>query len=131
MHWLPEDTTGWTEAQLTAGLLKTTDALLTAGVDVLAHPMRFLHRKGQPAPADACRAVATMLAETGTVCELNYHKNAPLRPLIEACLALDVPFTFGSDAHAMWEVGNFGAGVAMLREVAGTDDIAPLLWRPW
>jgi histidinol phosphatase-like PHP family hydrolase/predicted phosphodiesterase len=131
VHWLPADTTGWTESQLQSGFLKTTDALVGAGIDVLAHPMRFLRRSKLDTPAGACHQVAQMLADTDTVCEINFHKNDPQRALIEKCLELGVKFTFGSDTHATWELGNFGANIALLAEVAGTDDIAPLLWSPW
>ncbi len=129
VHWLPEDDTGWTSAQRVAGFLRATERLLACDVDALAHPMRYLY-KTQSITHEACQAVATMLAETNTVCEINFHTHSPWPEFLEACLERNVKFTLGSDAHAMWELGNFGAYIAILKDAAGTDDLTEHLWQP-
>jgi histidinol phosphatase-like PHP family hydrolase/Icc-related predicted phosphoesterase len=129
VHWLPEDDTGWTAAEKVAGFLRATERLLACDVDALAHPMRYLYKAGSVTD-EACRIVADMLAETDTVCEINFHTNGPSRMFLDACLERGVRFTFGSDAHAMWELGNFGAYLELLAEAAGTNDLTALLWRP-
>jgi histidinol phosphatase-like PHP family hydrolase len=61
---------------------------------------------------------------------MNFHKNAPVAPLLAACVERGVKITFGSDTHILWEVGNFGAYFDLLREVTGSDEVLPFLYRP-
>ena len=48
------------------------------------------------------------------------------------CIARGVKIALGSDAHALREVGDLHAHLALLREAAGSDDVEHLLWSaPW
>ena len=44
VHFLPADADGLAPAELAGPFMRTTEKLLSAGVDVLAHPLRFLER---------------------------------------------------------------------------------------
>ena len=47
--------------------IRTTEALIGAGIDVLAHPLRYLSWRGLPRPTQHYDGVARMLAETGVI----------------------------------------------------------------
>jgi len=129
IHWLPEDTDGMTDAQLTAAFLRTTERLLAASVDILVHPMRFIGKQ-RPIAAEINAAVADMLAATNTVAEINYHLNTPELPFVAACIERGVKLTLGSDTHKLSEFGDFAAGLALLRQAAACDHVKHLLYRP-
>lgn len=130
IHWLNVDPDGLTEAQINAAFLRTAEQLLAADVDVMAHPVRYFFRSASALAPETGDTLARMLAETDTVAEVNFHKNAPPKPFFAACLDRGVKITFGSDAHSLWGMGLFSCYTDFLRRVAGVEDISDLLWRP-
>jgi len=129
IHWLPEDTAGLTDAQITQAFLRTTERLLAADVDILVHPMRLLDSL-RPVPQEISVAVAEMLAATNTVAEINFHLNSPELSFVVACIERGVKLTFGSDAHSLCELGQFAPNLALLRKAAACQDVQHLLYKP-
>jgi histidinol phosphatase-like PHP family hydrolase len=130
VHFLPEDFRTLSAADLASGFMRSTLGLLEAGVDILAHPWRLFRWAERTTPADLFPTVAQALADTRTAAEINFHGNEPVPAFLAACLERGVKIAFGSDAHAMHEVGAFGPHLALLRRLAGTDDVADLLLYP-
>jgi len=130
IHWLTVDESAMTDAQFATAFLRQTEQLLAADVDVMAHPVRLFWRRKRELPDCVCRDLAAMLAATGTVAEINFHKNQPPEVFLRACLDAGVRFTFGSDSHAVYQVGNLGMNLAMLQRLSGRQDVSSLIWRP-
>lgn len=127
VHFLPEDVDSLGDAGLAMAFMRTSEGLLEAGVDVLAHPWRFFGRTRQKAPTELYVPLADALAATGTAAEINFHGNAPDPAFFTICAERGVKIALGSDAHRLDEVGNFPAYVDMLRRIAGDGDISDLL----
>lgn len=94
--------------------------MLGHGIDVLAHPFRVFRRSGWPAPAELFAPTARLLKKHRVAAEINFHSNQPPLDFIRECLALDLKFSFGSDAHNLAEIGDFACHCALIRE-AGFD----------
>ena len=95
-------------------LLARTEALLRAGVPVIAHPFRLFHRKGVAPPADLFAAVARLLRQYGAAAELNFHTQTPDPEFVRPCLELGVKFSLASDSHNLYEVGELAPHLALL-----------------
>ena len=126
VHWLVEDIDGMTPAQETAAFMRTVRLLLEAGVDVLAHPLRYLNKFGRR-PKEVYADVADMLAGTGTAVEINYHHNGPDPEFLAICIDRGVKISLGSDGHNPCESAAFNPHLDLLRRIAGTRDPAELL----
>ncbi|MFP4105148.1 MAG: metallophosphoesterase [Phycisphaerae bacterium] len=109
---------------------RINEGLVGAGIDILAHPFRRYPASRMDVPEEMPAFLAELLAEYGVAAEINFHNHPPYRPFFEECLKREVKFSFATDAHYCWEAGGLAAGVAFLQELAGTADIADLLWRP-
>jgi putative hydrolase len=130
VHFLPEDFTTLSAARLARLFMRTTEGLLAAGVDILAHPWRIFRWARQPLPADLFGDVAQTLAQTRTAVEINLHGNTPDLEFLAACLARGVKVALGSDAHWLSEVGALHPHLDLLRRAAGKNDVAPFLMYP-
>jgi len=132
VHWLLEDTTGMTQARYARLFMDTTEKLLTAGVDVLAHPWRLFRQTFDRAGSELYVELAEMLAATDTAAEVNFHLNTDRPPpdpaFFAECVARGVKLALASDAHFLWEVAAFGPHRHLLTQVAGTNDISDLLF---
>jgi len=127
VHWMPEDIDHLSDAAATTAFLNVNEALLAGGVDVLAHPWRFLRAAGRCVPAQALAPMAEMLAATDTAAEINFHINRPDVTFFRECLDRGVKIALGSDAHQPWEAGLLAANVALLVEAAGSEDVGQYL----
>lgn len=130
VHFLPEDFETLPAGLLISRFMWATEGLLAAGVDVLAHPWRLFRWARQAPPAELFGVVAQALAQTHTAVEINFHGNGPDADFLAECLSRGVKVAFGSDAHWVFEVGALHPHLALLRQVAGTDDVAGLLRYP-
>ncbi len=128
VHWLMEDDAGMTSDETARLWLRTTEGLLEQGVDVLAHPLRYLSWSKQPRPTHLYGTVAQRLADTHTAAEVNFHANTPDPTFVAECLERGVKISLGSDAHRPWECAYFHPHLDLLRTVAGTDDIEEFLY---
>ncbi|MDD5727119.1 MAG: metallophosphoesterase [Victivallales bacterium] len=106
-----------------------TEAALASGVDVLVHPFRIFRRSGLETPRHLFAPVAGLLKRYGTAVEINYHSNDPDPEFFRMCIENGVKISLGSDAHNLYEVGEFYASLRFLREIAPDFDLADLLIR--
>ncbi len=99
------------------------ERLVTQNIDVLAHPYRIFRSAGYAAPERLFHPTAVLLRDHNVAVEINYHSNQPPPEFVRICLDMGLKFTFGSDAHSLYEVGEFaehlklfeslGAGAAL------------------
>jgi len=130
VHFLHPDVKTLSDAEVTKTFLDVTEKLVTAGVDILAHPLRAIRWAKRPVPREIYPRLVALLAATGTAAEINHHHNTPDAEFFRQCIEGGVKIAFGSDTHGLFEAGNLGANLDMVRAVAGKDDVAQLLWRP-
>ncbi len=102
---------------------------LPCGLDILAHPFRVFRRLKQPCPPRLFPPVCRLLKQHGVAAELNFHTNQPPPAFVQQCIEQGVPLAFGSDAHNLYEVGEFAPHLALLRGLGCDGDIRPLLFR--
>ena len=129
IHWLPEGLEATGGKTFAKAFARTTERLLAAGVDILAHPFRIFGGRFERQRRALYEPVADMLAATRTAAEINFHINSPDPAFFAACIERGVKIAFGSDAHRPRDVAALGAHLQMLREIAGARDVGELLWR--
>ena len=101
--------------------------LLSHNVDAIAHPFRVFRRAKLPTPENLLLPVADLFAKYKVAAEINYHTNEPSLPFIQACLERGVKFTLGSDAHNLYEVGEFDPHLKLLEEAGYDGDLYDIL----
>ena len=127
LHWLPEDASSLTDAELARAFMRANELMLAAGVDVLAHPWRFFRWSQRDVPTELYRPLAELLRATDTAAEINFHSNTPDPAFFAACIERGVKIALGTDAHRPHEAGALSAHLALLRHIAATEDLAELL----
>jgi histidinol phosphatase-like PHP family hydrolase/calcineurin-like phosphoesterase family protein len=111
--------------------LAMLSAFLGSGVQILAHPFRVFRRLGRQVPSSLFEPSARMLKERDVAAEINFHgDNVPPQEFIALCLKLGVKLAFGSDAHALYEVGDFARHLRFLSECGYDGDVKDILVRP-
>lgn len=111
---------GASDAAAAARFLAVLERFLAHRPQVLAHPFRVFRRAGRGIPPGLFEPTVRLLQRTGTAAEVNFHTNDPDPAFVRLCLDRGVPLAFGSDAHNLYEVGEFFPHLALLRE-AGYD----------
>ena len=101
-----------------------------SGIAVLAHPFRVFRRAGVPVPESLLAPTVALLKNNGVAAEINFHVNEPDPAFFASCMEAGVRVSFASDAHALWEVGEFGLHLSFLAACGWSGDPAPVLWRP-
>lgn len=107
-----------------------TRSILDYGVDILAHPFRAFRRRKQPTPKELYIPVADLLKETGTAAEINFHTNTPDPEFVLVCIERGVKIAFGSDAHNLYEVGEFYPHLELIKDIGYSRKTAEILFRP-
>ena len=130
VHFLPTPAEQLSDAQLKRQFLAATEGLLRSGIDILAHPLRLFRWAKRATPSDMFEPLADMLAEFSVAAEINLHHNDPNEAFFTLCAKRGVKLALGSDAHTLSAVGDFWPHLEMLRRIAGSNDVQPLLWRP-
>jgi len=111
-------------------MLRTRQAV-EGGVQVLAHPFRYFKKKwDRPAPRALYEAIADLLADGQVAAEINYHNNEPDPEFFALCLQKGVRLSFGSDAHALFEVADLHPHLQLLDELGVSGRFEEVLWRP-
>lgn len=106
-----------------------TRSVLSSGVDILAHPFRVFRRRNQPTPKELYAPVADLLKETGTAAEINLHTNTPDPEFVLMCIKRGVKIAFGSDAHNLYEVGEFYPHLELIKSIGYLDMTNDILYR--
>jgi len=105
------------------------EPFLKSGIQILAHPFRVFHLDGRVMPSPLFLPVCRLLKENGVAVEINFHTNQPPPAFIRQCIEAGVKLVFGSDAHNLYEVGEFAPHLALLRSLGYDGDIRELLAR--
>ncbi len=91
------------------------------GIVSLAHPLRLFHKAKLPLPTAILEPLAELLRVNKVAAELNFHTNQPDPEFFKMCLARGVKIAFGSDAHNLYEIGEFYPHLNFLRHSCGYD----------
>ena len=103
------------------------ERLLRHDIDVLAHPFRLFRRAGYSPPEKLFRPVVELLHQHNVAAEINYHINEPPIGFIRMCLDRDIRFSFGGDAHNLYEIGEFADHLKLLDDAGFDGDLADVL----
>ena len=87
---------------------------LASGIATLAHPFRVFRRAGLEAPEALYEPFVRLLKENGVAAEINFHTNDPPPAFFRLCIDAGVPLAFGSDAHNLYEIGDFALHLDLL-----------------
>ena len=117
-------------ARVSDEFLATTEKFVTSGIRVLAHPFRVFRRAGLETPASLFEPVARMLRRAGVAAEVNFHSNEPAPEFVRLCLDAGVRLSFGSDAHNLYEVGEFAPHLELLASMGFDGDLRDILMDP-
>jgi histidinol phosphatase-like PHP family hydrolase/predicted phosphodiesterase len=107
--------------------LARVQTFIASGLHVLAHPFRVFQRAKQPVPERLFAPTVRLLREHGVAAEINYHTNEPPPEFFSLCLEAGVKLTLGSDAHNLYEIGEFTPHLALLRQCGVTNDLHEFL----
>ncbi len=108
--------------------LAELQTMVRAGIAVLAHPFRVFRRAGQPMPERLYKPVIRLLRDHGVAVEMNFHVNTPDPEFFAQCLRAGVKVSLGSDAHNLYEVGEFAPHLELLSQIGYDGDLAGILW---
>jgi histidinol phosphatase-like PHP family hydrolase len=112
---------------LEAEFMSMLDRLLANGIDILAHPFRIFSGAGYTPPEHLFRPVAALLYEHGVAAEINYHRNTPPPAFVRVCLDMGVKLAFGSDAHSLYEIGEFADHLKLLADLGFDGPLSDIL----
>lgn len=128
IHWMRELRTPQADsARARDEFLRTVDQLCRSGIAVLAHPFRIFRRSRQPIPTALFAPTIALLREHGVAAEINFHTNEPPPEFIAGCIEAGVRISFGSDSHALYEVGEFHPHLQLLADIGFDGDLADIL----
>jgi histidinol phosphatase-like PHP family hydrolase/predicted MPP superfamily phosphohydrolase len=103
--------------EIVRGFMRETEALVSLGVRILAHPFRYFRRAKLPVPVGLYHPMAELLAAHGVAAEVNYHTNDPDPRFFETCAESGVRIALGSDSHGLWEVGDLRPHLKLVEQV--------------
>jgi histidinol phosphatase-like PHP family hydrolase len=128
IHQLPELRSSQPSVSRTAAeFLGLLPPLLGSGIQVLAHPFRVFRRAHLPVPEGLFAPTAELLRRHRVAAEINYHTNEPSEEFTRLCLRCGVRLCLGSDAHNLYEVGEFYQHLALLRACGVDGDLSEVL----
>ncbi len=104
------------------------DKLLTSGVGIVAHPFRVYKRSGKDVPTHLFGDVARRFKDAGVAAEINFHTNDPTVDFITCCLNEGAMLAFGSDAHNLYEIGDFHLHLDLLERAGVSGDVNDVLF---
>lgn len=104
------------QAELRDQFLWHCRRILENGCLSLAHPFRVFRRAGLSIPPGCFEPLVKMLKETGTAAEINFHTNEPPVDFFKMAINAGVKLTLGSDAHNLYEIGDFGLHLDFLKK---------------
>jgi histidinol phosphatase-like PHP family hydrolase/calcineurin-like phosphoesterase family protein len=105
--------------------LSILENFIPSGIQILAHPFRIF--RGHEVPARLFDPVVKLLKENGVAAEMNFHYNRPQPEFVLKCIEAGVGITFGTDAHNLYEVGEFAPHLQFLKEIGFDGDLNDIL----
>ncbi len=131
VHWLRALRADQPDAARAADeFLGIVDRLCRQGIDVLAHPFRVFRRGGMPVPESLFAPTIALLREHNVAAEINFHINEPPPAFFAGCIEAGVRISFGSDAHALYEIGEFHPHLELLAAIGFDGDPSDILLPP-
>ena len=132
VHFLPSLSAARPDpAKVQDEFLGMLNRFLRSGIVSLAHPLRIFQKNRLPQPTAIFPKLAKLLRENNVAAELNFHINNPDPEFFRLCLDQGVKIALGSDAHNLYEIGEFYPHLRFLREDCGYDgDLADILLTP-
>lgn len=100
---------------------------LESGPKILAHPFRVFRRANQDVPESLFEPVCQLLRKHNVAAEINFHTNLPSPVFFSMCIREGVRIAFGSDAHNLYEIGDFAPHLALLRSIGYDSDLNSIL----
>lgn len=118
------------EAKLQDEFLGILSRFLRSGIISLAHPLRIFQKNRLPPPAAIFPQLIKLLRENNVAAELNFHSNNPAPEFFRMCIENGVKISFGSDAHNLYEIGEFYPHLRFLRDDCCFDgDLTDILFK--
>ena len=106
------------------------ERFLRTGIKVLAHPFRVFRRANTAVPVSLFEPTVRLLREHGIAAEINLHTNVPIAEFVRRCIESGVKLTFGSDAHSLYEIGEFTPHLAVIQAAGYDGDLKDILIDP-
>ncbi len=108
-----------------------TEQLMQTGIDILAHPFRWISKqKGIRLHNDDVREMVSLAKRFGVALEINTHQIIKTDvEMVRLCAQEGVPISIGTDAHRRDEILNFGPHRKIL-EKSGVLPDEIQIWRP-
>ncbi len=110
IHSLPT----YESAEVKNAFLTLNKKILQTGIKILAHPFRIFRRAHLPTPPELFEPMVKLLKQNNVAAELNFHTNYPSADFVSMCIESGVKLSLGSDAHNLYEVGEFYPHLALL-----------------
>jgi histidinol phosphatase-like PHP family hydrolase len=110
--------------------LNLTASLVRSKIDILAHPFRVLNHANIKIPNSLFDAVIRLLKENDVAAEINFHTDSPSSEFFRRCLVAGIKLSLGSDAHNLYEIGEFTPHLALLRASGFDGDLNEILLNP-
>ena len=107
--------------------LRILECFVQTGIQILAHPFRIF--RSHEVPTELFVPVIRMLRENNVAAEMNFHFNRPQPEFVKMCVEAGVKITFGSDAHNLYEVGEFAPHLKLLDEIGYKGDLKDIMAR--
>jgi histidinol phosphatase-like PHP family hydrolase len=106
------------------------NSMIKSGIDILAHPFRIFRKNNLEAPHHLFAPLAALLKENNVAAEINFHANEPPLEFVKLCLKSGVKLAFGSDAHNLYEVGEFYPHLKLLEAAGFNGPLEDILLKP-
>jgi histidinol phosphatase-like PHP family hydrolase len=116
LHYFPRDMVKTVEDSIDAYKYLATIFLQTP-MDVFTHPFRIFRRFGFETPRELFPFLVNLLKQHHIAVELNFHTNEPSLEFFEMCLDKEIKISLGSDAHNLYEVGEFYPHLEFLKKL--------------
>ena len=102
-------------------------ALVAQRPHIIAHPFRIFRKPVGEKPEHLFEPVVKLLKAHGVAAEINCHINEPDPTFVRLCIDAGVKLTFGSDAHNLYEVGEFTGHLHVLEQAGYDGDLSDVL----
>ncbi|MCK5835361.1 MAG: hypothetical protein KAG98_06490 [Lentisphaeria bacterium] len=131
LHWGPARELAGNKKAVWDYFFQYNDDIMKLGVDVIAHPFRWVQQyMGIIPDDDIIDEFVRLLAKNGVAGEINSHFESYYDlEFLEKMLENDVKIAFSSDCHCLEEVGNFDHQFKLLRRLGLSLSDIPF-WRP-
>ncbi len=96
--------------------LAALEGLVRHNIAILVHPFRVFRGTGFELSARLFHPVAALLRRHAVAVEINFHHNQPPLPFVQMALEMGLKLAFGSDAHNLYEIGEFADHLKLLSD---------------